>query len=35
MLPTSNGRMGEVMPAIGCERSKKILEENIGTERSK
>ena len=35
ILPTSWGRMGENVPVTGRERGKKILEENMRTERSK
>ena len=34
ILPTSRGEMGEDIPTTGCEKSKKILKQDIGTERS-
>ena len=34
ILPTITGRMGEAIPSTGCEIGKKILEQNMGTERS-
>ena len=34
ILPTSRRRMDEDIPVTGCERSQKILEQNMGTEGS-
>ena len=34
ILSASRRKMGENIPTTGCERSKKIWEQNMGTERS-
>ena len=34
ILPASRGRMCEDITTTGCEESKTILEQNMGTERS-
>ena len=34
ILPAVWGKMGEAILTTGCERGKKILEQNMGTERS-
>ena len=34
ILPTNRGKMHEDIPTTGCKRSKTILKQNMGTERS-